>query len=158
VPLGLSRMSIPGQRARVRHVPCGSRAGLSGLPGRTGHGAVGTKHAAVTGQGLERLAAARAYKKETAGIGRHPLGRRVPASGAFEYGYGLHPSDRGIAERHLPAPSLALSRRAARSIAACVRIAQSLHPRRHQLIFSTGEPCAQKSNMWSMRSSSRSGC
>ena len=108
-----------------------SRAALSGLPGRTGHGAVGTKHAAVTGQGLERLAAARAYKKETAGIGRHPLGRGVPAAGAFEYGYGLHPSDRGIAERHLPAPSLALSRRAARSIAACGRFAQSLHPRRH---------------------------
>jgi hypothetical protein len=63
---------------------------LPALDRRARHGAVGAEHAAVAGQRLERLAAAFAQVEEPAGIGRHLLGRSVPAARTSQCRFELH--------------------------------------------------------------------
>ena len=60
------------------------------LDRRTRHGAVGTKHAAIARQWLERLSAALAHIRDPARVGRHLLDRSVSATRASQYGFHLH--------------------------------------------------------------------
>jgi hypothetical protein len=54
-------------------------ARLRGLYRRTGHGAIGAEHAAVTGLGAQQRVAACTLMKIDAGICWHGLGLLVPA-------------------------------------------------------------------------------
>ena len=77
-----------------------SRAALRQLHRGARHRAVGTEHATIARQGLERLPAALASVKEAAGIDRHLLGRSMPTPRAGEYGFGLNERTRAISVRH----------------------------------------------------------
>lgn len=59
-------------------------AGIAGLLRRAGDGAIGTKDAAVAGEGFENGAAALAVVEPLAGVLRHGLGFGVAAAGAGE--------------------------------------------------------------------------
>jgi hypothetical protein len=89
-PLGVPR---PGEGVESRCLGIfASRATLTRLHRRARHGAIGAGHAAIAGQRLERLAAAFARVEEPASIGRHLLGRLVPAARTRQRGFDLHHS------------------------------------------------------------------